>query len=122
VVGTVLAWHEALNAGDVERLADLSHPEIGVGGPRGGARGRQVLKDWVGRANISLEPLRLYARGPTVVVEERATWRDARTGETTGATVFGLAGGLVSGVFRHDGLEDALASAGLDHSDWVGPE
>ena len=124
-VGTVLAWHEALNAGDVERLAALSHPEVEVGGPRGGARGQQVLKDWVGRANISLEPLRLYGRGPTVIVEERATWRDARTGETTGeatvATVFGLAGGLVAGVFRHDGLDDALGSAGLDYSDEVGP-
>ena len=125
-VDAVLAWHEALNAGDAGRLAALSHPEVEVGGPRGGARGRQVLEDWVGRANVTLEALRLYGRGPTVVVEEKATWRDASTGETAGeatvATVFRLDGGLVAGVFRHDGLENALGGAGLDASDRVGPE
>jgi len=125
-VAAVLAWHEALNAGDAGRLAALSHPEVEVGGPRGGARGRQVLEEWVGRANVTLEPHRLYGRGPTVVVEERATWRDTRTGEVTGeatvATVFKLDGGLVAGVFRHDSLADALGSAGLDAWDKVESE
>jgi len=55
-----------------------------------------------------------------VVVEEAATWRDARSGETVGeatvATVFALEDGLVTGIFRHDGLEDALREAGLDGS------
>jgi SnoaL-like domain len=119
----VLRWHEALNAGDAERLAALSHPEVEIGGPRGTARGRQVLEDWVGRANVRLEPLRLFGRGPTVVVEEAATWRDAQTGETTSeatvATVFALDGGLVARIVRHDGLEDALRDAGLDRSDVV---
>ena len=125
-VEAVLAWHEALNAGDAERLAALSHPEVEIGGPRGSARGRQVLKDWVGRANVRLEPLRPFQRGGTVVVEEAATWRDAQNGEkigeTTVATVFALDGGLVSGVFRHDDLEGALRSAGLDETDRVQPE
>jgi len=125
-VEAVLAWHEALNAGDSERLAALSHPEVEVGGPRGSARGRQVLEDWVGRANVRLEPLRSFQNGRTVVVEEAATWRDARTGETTGeatvATVFALDGGLVAGIVRHDGLEDALRSAGLDGSDEIQSE
>ena len=61
-----------------------------------------------------------------MVVEEAATWRDAQTGETVGAatvaTVFELDGGLVTGIFRHDGLEDALRSAGLDGSDEIRPE
>ncbi|MBA2619376.1 MAG: nuclear transport factor 2 family protein [Rubrobacter sp.] len=125
-VEAVLAWHEALNAGDSERLAALSHPEVEVGGPRGSARGRQVLEDWVGRANVRLEPLRSFQNGRTVVVEEAATWRDARTGETTGeatvATIFALDGGLVAGIVRHDGLEDALRSAGLDGSDEIQSE
>ena len=125
-VRVVLAWHEALNAGDAERLAALSHPEVELGGPRGSARGRRVLEDWVGRANVRLEPLRSFQNGRTVVVEEAATWRDARTGETTGeatvATVFALDGGLVAGIIRHDGLEDALRSAGLDGSDEIQPE
>ena len=122
----VLAWHEALNAGDAERVASLAHPEVEIGGPRGSARGRQVLKDWVGRANVRLEPLRSFRRGGTVVVEEAATWHDPQTGETTGAatvaTVFELDGGLVAGIFRYDGLEDALQHAGLDGSDEIRPE
>jgi hypothetical protein len=122
-VEAVLGWHEALNAGDAERLTSLSHPEVEVGGPRGTARGRQVLKDWVGRANVRLEPLRLFGRGPTVVVEEAATWRDAQTGETTGeatvATEFVLDRELVARIVRHDALEDALREAGLDGSDEV---
>ncbi len=125
-LANVLAWHEALNAGDAERVASLSHPEVEVGGPRGSARGRQVLKDWVARANVSLEPLRSFRRGRTVAVEEAATWRDAQTGETVGAatvaTVFELDGDLVTGIFRYDGLEDALRSAGLDGSDEIRPE
>ena len=122
----VLAWHEALNAGDAERVASLAHPEVEIGGPRGSAHGRQVLKDRVDRANVRLEPLRPFKRGGTVVVEEAATWRDAQTGETVGeatvATVFELDGGLVTGIFRHDGLEDALRSAGLDGSDEIRPK
>jgi len=122
-VEVVLAWHDALNAGDAERVASLSHSEVEIGGPRGSASGRQVLKDWVARANVSLDPLRVFQRGRTVVAEEAATWRDGRAGETareaTVATVFALDGGLVSGVFRHDGLEDALREAGLDASDEI---
>ena len=122
----VLAWHEALNAGDVERVASLAHPEVEIGGPRGSAHGRQILKDWVGRANVRLEPLRSFKRGRTVVVEEAATWSDAGTGETIGeatvATVFELDGGLVTGILRYDGLEEALRGAGLDWSDEIRPE
>lgn len=123
---TVLAWHAALNAGDSERVASLSHPEVEIGGPRGSARGRQVLKDWLGRANVRLEPLRLFRGDETVVAEEAATWRDAGTGETTGATtvatVFKLDGGLVAGIFRHEGLEEALQDADLDGADEVRSE
>ena len=125
-VEAVLAWHEALNAGDAESVASLAHPEVEVGGPRGSARGRQVLKDWVGRANVRLEPLRTFQRAGTVVVEAAATWRDAGTGEAVGmatvATVFALDRGMVAGIFRHDGLEEALRDAGLDGPDEIRSE
>ncbi len=125
-VEVVIAWHEALNAGDAGRLATLSHPKVEIGGPRGSACGRGVLADWVGRANVRMEPLRLFQDGRTVVVEESATWRHARAGEKTGeatvATVFVLDGGMVAGIFRHDALEDALQSAGRDGSSEIQPE
>ena len=125
-VEAVLAWHEALNAGGSERVVSLSRQEVEVGGPRGSARGREVLVEWVGRANVRMEPLRRFQRGRTVVVEEAAAWHHARTGETiseaTVATVFALDGGMVAGIFRHDSLEAALEGAGLDGSDEIRPQ
>lgn len=51
---TVVAWHDALNAGDVERLVALSHEDVEMGGPRGPARGQIVLREWVARSGIRL--------------------------------------------------------------------
>jgi hypothetical protein len=68
----VEAWHEALNGGEVDRLVDLSHPEVEVGGPRGTGRGAQLLREWVDRANIRLEPRRVFHHADTVVVEQWA--------------------------------------------------
>jgi hypothetical protein len=117
-VEAVLAWHEA---GDAGRLAALSHPDVEVGGPRGTARGRQALADWVGQANVRLEPLCLFHHGRAVVVEVVPTRHDARTGTITGeavvATVFVLDDRLVAGIFRHGGLQDALRSAGIEGSE-----
>lgn len=121
----VEAWHGALNAGDVGRLVSLSHPEVEMAGPRGSVRGREVLRDWVGRANITLEPGRRFGRGRIVVVEEAATWRDAGSGEKTGgatvATIFTLEDGLVASIARHDDLDSALTEAGLDAEDEIRP-
>src|SRR3712207_7719526 len=58
---TVRAWHEAVNRGDVDALLALSDDEIEIGGPRGSARGSAVLRDWLERAGIRLEPCRWFA-------------------------------------------------------------
>ena len=119
-------WHAALNAGDTERLVSLSHPDVEIKGSRGSARGREVLRDWVARANVELVPGRRFGGGHAVVVEEAATWRDAGTGEKTGeatvATAFSTEHGLVAGIARHDGLEEALEYAGLGFGDEIRPE
>lgn len=117
-VRIVEEWHEALNGGDVDRLVALSHPDVEVGGPRGTGRGTQLLRDWVGRANVRLEPVRVFHAGDTVVVEEVAQWRSAGTGETIGAqtvgTVFVVRDGRVASVVRYDDLRRALEAARLD--------
>ena len=74
-IQTVIAWHDALNAGDVERLLALSHPDVEVGGPRGSAWGVQILREWVDRADIRLEPGRTFGEAGTVVVEQGAEWQ-----------------------------------------------
>lgn len=122
-VEAALNWHEALNDGDIERLVALSDPEIEVGGPRGSGRGAQLLREWMDRANIRLEPRRVFYGTETVVVEQEAEWRDTGTGETFGkqtvASVFAVRDGLVTSVVRYDDLADALGMAGFDESDEV---
>ncbi|HEX2036886.1 MAG TPA: nuclear transport factor 2 family protein [Chloroflexota bacterium] len=119
-VDVVAAWHEAVNAADVERLLALSSEEVEVGGPRGSGRGAAVLREWVARARIHLEPRRVFWRGETVVVQEAARWPGAETGELTPAqevaSVFDVRDGRVVRVVRHADLGAALKAAGLDES------
>jgi len=69
-IRVVVAWYEALNGGEVDRLVKLSHPEVEVGGPRGTGRGAQLLHEWVEHANINLQPRRVFHHADTVVVEQ----------------------------------------------------
>jgi ketosteroid isomerase-like protein len=53
----VEVWHEALNAGDVDRLVALLHPDVArwvvvLAGPATA----QLLREWLDRANIRLDP------------------------------------------------------------------
>jgi hypothetical protein len=80
-LSVVTAWHEALNAGEAERLAGLSHPDVEVGGPRGTGRGALLLRDWVLWTGIRLVPTRVFHRDETVVVEQEAEWTAAGTGK-----------------------------------------
>ena len=125
-VQTVVAWHDALNAGDVERLVRLSHPEVGVGGPRGTAKGTQILREWVDRANIHLEPGRIFHEADTVVVEQAAAWTSAETGETTPAqtvaSAFVVHDGVVTTVVRYPDLAEALMAVDLDQAQETKPE
>ncbi len=119
-VRLVKTWHEALNAGDVDRLVALTRPNLELGGPRGTARGSQVLREWVERANIRLEPRRIFHQADRVVVEQQAEWRSPETGQTTGsqtvASVFVLRDGCIARLLRYDNLADALSTANLNES------
>ena len=122
-VETVLAWHEALNAGDTERLISLSHPEIEVGGPRGSGKGTGLLREWVERAGIRLRPLGVFQSGSFIIVEQEAEWRSTDTGQSSAAqrvaSVFVVGDGLVGRVTRHGDLREALDVSGLDRSNEV---
>jgi len=125
-IHTVTSWHEALNAGDVERLLKLSHPDVEVGGPRGMGRGAQLLRKCVDRANIHLEPGRVFHEADTVVVEQEADWRSTQHGESNGgrtvASAFVVNGGLVTSVVRYPEVAEALRAANFDESNEQGPE
>ena len=108
---TVLAWHTAVNAGDVERLVDLLTEDVEVGGPRGSGSGQQLLRDWFARAGVRLEPLRVFERDDLVVVEQSATWPDAPTQVV--ASAFSVRNGKVGRVVRYATVEEALRAEGL---------
>lgn len=122
-IQTVIAWHEALNSADVERLVELSHPDVEMGGPRGTVRGSQSLREWVDRANIHLEPERTFHDGDAVVVEQEAEWVSAEPGSRqTVASIFLVHDGLVTSVVRYPSLFEALRAASLDETQEIRPE
>jgi hypothetical protein len=117
-VNVVEAWQDAANRQDVERLLELSDPKIEIVGPRGVARGHQVLTEWLSRAGLTLETFRTFAKDGVVVMAQRGTWRsEATNGEESKAdvaTVFRVAHGKIIYLARYDGLEEALSKANLN--------
>jgi ketosteroid isomerase-like protein len=107
----VHAWHAALNAGDVERLVELSTEDVEVGGPRGVGRGSQLLREWFDRAGVTIEPLQVIEDGALVVVEQRATWQAASDEPQVVASVFVVRDGRVASVVRYPSLADALKAS-----------
>ena len=65
-VTLVQAWQDAANTQNVDRLIALSDPNIEIVGPRGSGYGHQLLREWLGRAGLRLEMLRVFARGDAV--------------------------------------------------------
>ena len=108
---TVLAWHEALNSGDVDRLLALSDANVEVGGPRGSGRGAQLLREWFGRAGIQLTPVRVVARAQSVIVEQDARWSVDEQSHRV-ASAFRVSDGRIASVIRYPDLETALRAAG----------
>lgn len=121
-------WQEAVNREDVDRLLELSSPDIAISGPRGSGygHGHELLVGWVSRAGLRLETMRTFARGDVVVAAQRGVWTSRETGEITGeadlATRFLVEDGRVARLARHDGpdaLAAALEEAGLDQEDEI---
>lgn len=119
----VLAWQEAANSQNSERLIELSAPDIEIIGPRGSARGHQVLRDWLSRAGLTFTTLRIFGRGNRVVLAQHGVWRSGETGEVMGeqdlASSFQVDSQQVVQIARYDSLDIALAEAGLDDSNEI---
>ena len=122
-VEVALAWQRASNRGDRERLLALSAEDLAITGPRGTARGREVVLAWLDRAGLQLRTVRVFARDGRVVVEQAGRWRDPATGtfgdERPLATLFEIAVGRVVALARHDDLANALAAGDLHRADAV---
>jgi hypothetical protein len=117
----VHAWQEAANRRDIDRLLELSDPDIEITGPRGSSRGHQLLRDWLDRAGLTLQTQRAFVRGETVVLAQHGVWQSTdsadKTGERDLASRFQVNDGRVTQYARYDTLDAALAEAGLDAGD-----
>jgi O-acetyl-ADP-ribose deacetylase (regulator of RNase III) len=115
-VDVVRAWLAASNAADAERLVELSAPDIEIIGPRGTARGHDVLRQWLARAGARFDAERVFSAGDRVVVEQHGVWQtpDGQPrGEAQLASRFVVRASRVQLVQRYDSLDEALAHAGL---------
>jgi ketosteroid isomerase-like protein len=118
---------DALNAGDVERAADLAHPDVVQYGTRGGIdqdrvfRGRQAVVDYwndVGDtwASIRYEPERIIESGELIVVFWHETARSTRSElevETETGAVFKVRDGKIVELRGYMDRAEALRAAGL---------
>lgn len=117
-MATVLAWHDALNAGDFDTLLSLSSDDIEIGDAHGAGQGHAALTEWARDLDGKAEPGKIYVHDGVVVVEQRIM---SVTGETgSAATAFRVVHDKVTSVFRHDDLAAALAATELTEADLTG--
>lgn len=116
-VATVLAWHDALNTGDVETLVALSSDDIDVADAHGAAQGHEALRRWAEMSEFTAEPGRMYVHDGVVVVEQRVGKAGESDAKRTMASAFRVVHDKVTSVFRHDDLASALAATELTEGD-----
>lgn len=117
----VHSWLDAVNRQDIERLLELSAPNIVIIGPRGRGRGHQLVRDWLARAGLVLTTQRVFQRDDIVVVAQHGRWQsDATEGMISQAALvsrFRVDTQQVVEFERFDDLATALAVAGLSDDD-----
>lgn len=122
-IDIVATFHRHLADWDPDAVIALAHDDVEVGGPRGTGTGIELLREWVGRANVTMTPTRWFAKDDVVIVEQDAVWLD-KQGEEMGrqaiTTTFRVHDGKIAGIYRHDNLAASLTVAGLDADDEVG--
>jgi ketosteroid isomerase-like protein len=116
-IATVLAWHDALNASDLETLVALSSDDIEMGDAHGAAQGHEALRTWATSREGTAEPGRMYVHDGVVVVEQKVTTPDGAV--THAAAAFRVVHDRVTSVFRHEDLASALAATELTKADLV---
>lgn len=80
------AWHAAVNAGDVDTAVGLCDANVAVRGQRGVGHGTDLMRGWLTRSGIRLEPRDdLEETDGRFVVRELARWTTA--GAPDGAPV-----------------------------------
>jgi ketosteroid isomerase-like protein len=118
-IATVLAWHDALNASDLDTLVALSSDDIDIGDAHGAAQGHEALRGWAASFKGTAEVVRMYVHDGVVVVEQKLSTAEEPGVVTNAASAFRVVHDHVTSVFRHEDLVSALAATELTESDLV---
>jgi hypothetical protein len=119
---TVRAWHDAVNAGDVEGAVALCAADVAVRGPQGTGHGHELMRAWLRRSGIRLEPQQpLREVDGRVFVHEKAQWTTTAQAPVQAPTdhpvdtwvVFTAEGGVVTSVGRYETEDDALEAVAV---------
>ncbi|MGH3332404.1 MAG: nuclear transport factor 2 family protein [Nocardioidaceae bacterium] len=110
---TLADWHEAVNAGDVEAAVACCAEDVAVQGPRGVGHGHDLVRGWLTRSGIRLEPQEELVEGDgRFVVREVARWTTANAPggaplePTETWCMFTVADGKVTSIARFETLGD----------------
>ena len=102
-------WHDAVNAGDIEAAVACCDENVAVQGPRGVGHGHDLVRGWLARSGIRLEPQEdLVETGGRFVVREVARWTTANAPDgaplepTETWCVFTVGDGLVTSIARFE--------------------
>jgi len=118
-VEVVSRWHAAVNAGDTEAALALCTTDVAVGGPRGDGAGHELMRAWLQRSGILLQPQEeLVERDGRLVVHELARWRTTANAPARAPTdapadtwvTFEVRDGLVSAVRRYQTADEVPAA------------
>jgi ketosteroid isomerase-like protein len=115
-VEVVIAWHEALNDRDLDRLVSLCSVDVELGGPQGSGQGRALLREWFARTGLNLDLGAFLQRGEIVVVSQEAQWPTGPGGAAevqNVASVFRVKDGVITSIIRYADLDEALVGAGI---------
>ena len=117
--GILSQWHDAVNAGDIDQAVALCAHDVAVQGPRGVGHGHDLVRAWLTRSGIRLDPRDEFREiEGRFVVPETARWTapaapgGAPTEPTDTWCVFTVGGGLVTSIARferQDQVPDAEA-------------
>jgi ketosteroid isomerase-like protein len=118
-IATVLAWHDALNAADIETLIALSSDDIDIADAHGAQQGHEALRRWATSRRETTELGQMYVHDGVVVVEQKLSSPDGPGAVTNTALALRVVHDRVTSVFRHDDLASALAATELTESDLV---
>jgi hypothetical protein len=120
-IAIVQAWQAAANDQNIDRLLELSAPDIVIIGPRGHGSGHQLLREWIARAGLMLVTQRMFQRGDTVVLAQHGTWQSSATGDIPSeadlASRFRVRDERVIEFERYEDLAGALTAANMSDAD-----